>query len=191
MIRFLYPQIKKADLLPMFTCALIGALIAGLYGVLHDQITFTISPEYFTQLKFKQFSYADFGLSDRVFVAAIGFLATWWVGLAMGWFLGRRFIPNQARISAVNNIRNAFLLVLVSGFAFGIGGYLYGYLVELNTNLSDWAFLLRYYRVVDGSAFVRVAYIHNASYLGGLLGLICAFIFIRPKLVDTPPVQKP
>lgn len=109
----------------------------------------------------------------------------------MGWFLGRRFIPNQARISAVNNIRNAFLLVLVSGFAFGIGGYLYGYLVELNTNLSDWAFLLRYYRVVDGSAFVRVAYIHNASYLGGLLGLICAFIFIRPKLVDTPPVQKP
>lgn len=191
MVQFLYPQIKKSDLLPILICSAVGALLAGIYGAAHDQITFTISPEYFTQLKFKQFSYADFDLGDRVFAAAIGFLATWWVGLTMGWFLGRRFIPNQARTSAVNDIRNAFLLVLLSGFVFGIGGYLYGYFVELNTNLSEWTFLLKYYRVANGSAFVRVAYIHNASYLGVLLGLICAFIFIRPKLVDIPPVQKP
>src|SRR5215210_7232804 len=101
MRQYLYPQIKAADIFPILKCALIGALTAGLYGIVHDQITFTISPEYFTKLKFKQFQYADFGFSDRLFVAVIGFLATWWVGLFVGWVFGRRFVPNQTRNDAV------------------------------------------------------------------------------------------
>ena len=39
-----------------------GALIAGLYGVLHDQLTYSISAEYFSDFKFYQFSYLDVGL---------------------------------------------------------------------------------------------------------------------------------
>ena len=60
----------------MFGFAVTGALIAGAYGILHDQITYTISPEYFTKLKFEQFHYANFGLPRRVFVGEVGFLAT-------------------------------------------------------------------------------------------------------------------
>ena len=67
----------------------LGAVLAGLYGILHDEITYTISPEYFTRLKFYQFDYADFGLPPRVLVAEIGFLATWWVGFFAAWFLAR------------------------------------------------------------------------------------------------------
>ncbi len=37
MFRYLYPQIKKADSFPILMCALIGALIAGIYGIVHDQ----------------------------------------------------------------------------------------------------------------------------------------------------------
>jgi hypothetical protein len=33
--------------------------------------------------------------------------------------------------------------------------------------------------VSDVPAFVRVAYIHNASYLGGLAGLVAAIIDLR------------
>jgi hypothetical protein len=33
----------------------------------------------------------------------------------------------------------------------------------------------------DLRSFVRVAYIHNASYLGGLIGLILAIIYIRKQ----------
>jgi hypothetical protein len=44
----------------MFGLAVMGALIAGAYGILHDQISYTISPEYFTKLKFEQFHYANF-----------------------------------------------------------------------------------------------------------------------------------
>ena len=51
-------------------------LIAGLYGALHDQLSFTIAPEYFTRFKYDQFGFepAWFG-GHRPTVAVIGFLA--------------------------------------------------------------------------------------------------------------------
>jgi hypothetical protein len=76
----LYPKVRLDLLLAMCRYAMLGALIAGPYGVAHDQVTYSISPEYFTRLKFQQFEYANFGFPPRFFVAEIGFLATWWVG---------------------------------------------------------------------------------------------------------------
>ena len=38
-----WPDLRKAALL-----SLAGAVFAGLFGILHDQITYTISPEYFS-----------------------------------------------------------------------------------------------------------------------------------------------
>lgn len=181
MVRFLYPQIKKADLFTIFKCAIIGAVAAGLYGIIHDQITFTISPEYFTNLKFKQFQYVDFGFGDRIFVAVIGFMATWWVGLFIGWCFGRRFVPNQPRDAAIKDIRNAFVIVLVSAAAFAFIGFIYGHSVDPAATLAAWSNILRSYNVADGLPFITVAYIHNASYAGALFGLIAAFIIIRPK----------
>lgn len=63
----------------------ISILLAGLYGILHDQITYTIAPEYFTKFKFDQFGFgpAWFG-GDRWTVVVIGFLATWWTGILIG-----------------------------------------------------------------------------------------------------------
>ncbi len=33
-------------------------LLSGLYGIIHDQISYTVSPEYFTKFKFQQFGIA-------------------------------------------------------------------------------------------------------------------------------------
>ena len=73
-----YPRIPLRRWLAMLGIACLGSAIAGLYGVIHDQITYSISAEYFTRLKFIQFRWADIGLPTRAFVAEIGFLATWW-----------------------------------------------------------------------------------------------------------------
>ena len=104
MLKYLVPQIALGDLPSMCGVALIGAVIAGVYGVLHDQITYAISPEYFTHMKFKQFHFADVGLGDRVFVATIGFLAASSVGLIIAWFLARRLIPHQPRSDAYRQV---------------------------------------------------------------------------------------
>ena len=67
----------------------ISIILAGMYGSLHDQVTYSISPEYFTKFKYIQFGFEPqwFG-GDRQTVAVIGFLATWWTGIFIGTGIG-------------------------------------------------------------------------------------------------------
>ena len=73
----LIPRFPLRRLPAMLAIAALGAVLASLYGILHDQLTCTISPEYFTRLKFQQFAWANIGRPPRVFVAEIGLLASW------------------------------------------------------------------------------------------------------------------
>ena len=79
-----YPKIQLRHLPRMLGIAFLGAIVGGVYGILHDQITYSISQEYFTKLKFDQFRYADFGFPARVFVSEVGFLAACWAGSSAG-----------------------------------------------------------------------------------------------------------
>lgn len=180
MLKYLIPHIRLADLPPMVAVAIVGAVIAGAYGVVHDQITYAISPEYFTNLKFHQFSHADIGWGDRVFVATIGFLATWWVGLIAGWLIARRQIPHQPRPAALRRIRRAILCMFAFTLLFGVAAYLFGLWRGPHADYSDWQWAFEEFDIADKWAFVRVAYIHNAGYLGGLVGLVVALFAIRP-----------
>jgi len=181
MLKYLVPRIATNDLWPMFRVAIIGAVIAGVYGIAHDQITYTISAEYFTKLKFRQFHYADFGLGERVFVATIGFLATWWVGLVAGWFLARRMIPNQDLSVAHRKIAVGTGILVCSAVLFGAAGFAYGLWRGPDVDYSAWEQSFRQFAIDDIWSFVRVAWIHNASYLGGLVGLILALLAIHPE----------
>ena len=180
MLKYLIPRIALADLRCVIHVALIGGIIGGLYGVLHDQITYAISPEYFTNLKFEQFHYADLGFGDRVFVSMIGFLGTWWVGFIAAWFLARRLIPGQPRHYAHRQIRMGIACIIAFGLSFGIAGYGYGLWRGPDADYSSWTWAFREFKIVDTWSFVRVAYIHNAGYLGGLIGLVVALVTIRP-----------
>ena len=161
----------------MLGVAFAGALAAGLYGVLHDQITFTISPEYFTQMKFDQFRAADLGFSERVLVGEIGFLGTWWVGLISAWFFARMALPRWPRPLALRRIAESFaiawvvaVLGAVSGFAFSRMGSAPG---------PFWQQMCAELGVLDVPAFACVGWIHYGSYCGGLLGLVAGIAYLR------------
>jgi hypothetical protein len=60
-----------------------------LYGSIHNQVTYTISTEYFTKFKYDQFGfYPEWFGGHRNTVAIIGFFASWWMGLITGTVLG-------------------------------------------------------------------------------------------------------
>jgi hypothetical protein len=59
--------------------------------------------------------------------------------------------------------------------------YLYGLWRGPNADYSQWQFALQKYRVSDVWSFMRVAYIHNAGYIGALIGLLSAYYAIRPR----------
>jgi len=73
--------VEKLTLFPILLFA--GCLIAGLYGALHNQISYTVSPEYFTAFKFHQFSIPE-DLRGRIGAAIVGWRASWWMGLFIG-----------------------------------------------------------------------------------------------------------
>jgi len=179
-----YPKIRLAWLPIMIGYAVIGSLLAGLYGIIHDQVTYSISHEYFTRLKFQQFHYANLGLPARAFVAEIGFLATWWVGFFAGWFIARITVPAFSRTIALRHSLRGFLIV----FAFALGASVAGYVLGVvhGSNYSAWEDLASRLAVHDLPSFVRVAYIHNASYLGGLVGLVVAIIHLRRIKAPNP-----
>ncbi len=71
----------KATLLPVLLVA--GCLISGLYGMLHNQISYTVAPEYFHAFKFDQFAIPN-GLHNRIGASIVGWQASWWMGLIIG-----------------------------------------------------------------------------------------------------------
>ncbi|MCK7558068.1 hypothetical protein MKQ70_24910 [Chitinophaga sedimenti] len=69
-----------------FRTIVLAIAMAVVYGILHDQLTYTISPEYYTTFKFEQSGLADYvgALPTRTLVVYVAVAATWWVGLWTG-----------------------------------------------------------------------------------------------------------
>ncbi len=166
------PPADRAILREAARLALAGAFIAGCFGILHDQVTYTISPEYFTRMKFQQFRSVDFGLPPRLFVAEIGFLATWWVGLIAAWFLARVALPKFE--SPGKKVISAMAVIVGVTILSGTAGYFAG--PGLLGNRPGWGEALDSFGVTDTTAFHRVAGIHLGSYAGAFLGWIALMV---------------
>jgi hypothetical protein len=179
-MNLLYPSIPRGRLVPMIRIAAFGAAVAAAYGSLHDQISYTISSEYFTKLKFAQFAFADFGWPRRAFVAEVGVLATWWVGMIAGWVLARIGFADPTAPSTRRDTVRAFAIVMGVAVIAGVVGALLGSAVSRG-DVSGWNEWRDALGLHDVRAFVVVAYLHWASYLGAVIGLTVAVVDARRK----------
>jgi hypothetical protein len=153
-------------------------LISGIYGIIHDQITYTISPEYFSKFKYSQFGFEpnDFG-GHRQTVAAIGFLATWWVGIPLGVLLALTGLIFPDHKTMRRAITKGVFIIFLTAIASGFIGYLWGKYHLVNTGVNWWMPA----GLIDRTHFIIVGSIHNFSYLGGGLGLLFAIIYMIVK----------
>jgi hypothetical protein len=178
-MNFLFPRFPASRLPTMARIMLLGAVIAGCYGALHDQVSYAISPEYFTKLKFRQFSYADFGWPPRLFAAEVGFLATWWVGLLAGWFVARAGLAEMPVAERWPCTVRSFAIFLTVAPAAGLTGALLGVMMTGDGNLGAWYYWRQELGIEDLRAFIIVAYLHAAGYMGALVGLGLAIVYVR------------
>lgn len=176
-VRFLVPDLPAAEFRRMLLMAIAGALSAGIFGVVHDQVTFTISPEYFTRMKFDQFRHADFGFPPRILVATIGFLATWWVGLIASWFLARRIVPSRPVGEAWHLMGKSLARMLGGTVACAFLGAFVG--PWLLGDSGSWNESLGAMGVSDKAAFTCVAGIHTGAYLGAFVSWLVILLFGR------------
>lgn len=160
----------------------VAIVIAAIYGVGHDQVTYSISPEYYTKYKFIQFNLADSGAAQhmtqpRSAVVMVGVKASWWMGAIIGAVLGlfALFFRDSDRMfqSAIQALGIVLLVAIVSA----LFGYQYGHGTLAVRGVSWWIPP----NVVDRPAFITAGTIHNASYLGGAIGLLAGIIFLLIK----------
>lgn len=160
----------------VFTATLfIAIIVAGTYGTIHDQVTYSISPEYFTKFKYRQFGFepAWFG-GHRQTVAVIGFLASWWMGLFIGILLGLTGLIFSDHTMMQKFIANGIKIILITSIVFAIIGFFWGKYHLINSGVDWWL----PDDLINKNDFIIVGSIHTFSYLGGIVGILLAIIYM-------------
>ncbi|CUJ34123.1 hypothetical protein [Cognatishimia activa] len=160
----------KLLLLPVLL--VFACLLAALYGALHNQISYSVAPGYFHDLKFQQFR-IDPSYHNRLGAAQVGVSASWWMGIVIG-------VPIYVallRISPLSLFIQSFLkialTVVIITLVVGLIGLLIStYAIDPQTLLN-----ISPERNTDAPlAFARAGAMHDFSYIGGILGL-CVGLF--------------
>lgn len=167
-----------SKLVTLLLIIVLAPLIGGIYGILHDQLTYTISPEFYTKFKFYQLGIMDVGNeafipNPRIAVAAVGFMATWWIGLLIGLILGLVGLIHKNGKQMLSVTFKAIVVTIMVVFVMGLIGLAYGKLYLADTGVNWWL----PENLIDTKHFIIVGSIHNFSYYGGLLGLIAGIIY--------------
>jgi hypothetical protein len=151
-----------------------GCLIAGLYGALHDQISYTVSPDCYFAYKFHQFRIPEES-QNRVGAAIVGWQASWWMGILIGipiLLVGMAMPDWKAYLT---KCLLAYVVVALTALAVGLAALAYASWTITETNLPDYWFPAD---VTDKVAFARAGTMHNFSYLGGFLGILTGSLYL-------------
>jgi hypothetical protein len=170
-------------LLPLLA---VSCLFAGLYGVVHNQISYTVSPDYFHAFKFDQFSIPD-SLRGRVGASIVGWEAAWWMGIVIGEpvVLVGLILPGWR--AYVTQTLMAFVVAATTALVVGLGGLAYACFSIGGSSLPPFVYPVG----IDRVSFARAGLMHDFSYLGGLLGIVVAVAYLvvvrfRPRQSRKP-----
>jgi hypothetical protein len=147
--------------------------IAGLYGILHNQISYTVSREYFTEFKFYQFQLLNENIPERVRASMVGFMASWWMGFPIGLLAGLAgFIQKGSGRMLRISIEAIFVAAAFTLFI-GLCGLVFGF---FETAHKDYVMYVPE-GVEHPRRFMCAGYMHNSSYLGGVLSIPIAWAY--------------
>ncbi|SFL06510.1 hypothetical protein SAMN04488518_1262 [Pseudovibrio ascidiaceicola] len=156
----------KLLLLPVLIA--FACLLAGIYGVIHNQVSYAVSPGYFHEFKFIRFG-IDPTHHNRVGASIVGFMASWWMGVLIGLpiYLGALFVKGT-RTFAYTFLNAASIVVTVT-VILGIAALITSFFTLGPDTLPPW---MNNREVTNPLAFARAGTMHNFSYIGGLVGLV-------------------
>jgi hypothetical protein len=160
--------IKKIGIFAVLTVA--GVAIASLYGALHNQVSYSVSSEYFTRFKFEQFDIPS-SLPERIGAGFVGIQASWWMGLPIGIILALVGFIHKDANSMLRFTLQSFAVVATVTLAVGIIGLLYGWFYLSTQPLSEFSDWYIPSDLTSQSAFIAAGSMHNFSYLGGVIGM--------------------
>jgi len=145
---------------------ILAPMLASFYGFIHDQITFSISEEFFTKFRFKDYDMPH-TWHPRAKAGMIGILNAWQTGIPFGIILTMvgRIHKNNHKLLFYTFY--AYLLTFFFSFAFSmIAIYMPAAsdMLAIRKNLPA--------DILDPVSFQRVETINNYGYIGGIIGML-------------------
>ena len=159
----------------------LSILLSCIYGIIHDTITYSISPEYYTKYKFIQFGLISEPMENTVikpFVLVIltGIIATWWMGLLFGLILGTLNLIyfNSFKQNVIIYFRLVAILFITTTIAAFIG-----YFIGIYTFTGKEFYFHFTENILNKRDYHTVGMIHNLSYIGAVVGIILSLLKFR------------
>ena len=158
-------RILISKLLVLCFLVFVGLAAAGIYGAMHNQISYTVSPAYFTKFKFQQFGLTDASVPERVRASIVGFLASWWMGFPIGLLIGLVGFIHRGASAMLRVSLKAMLVAVGFTLLFGICGLVYGFAETSTINIGDYQNWSVPSDIANMRNFLCAGYMHNSAYL--------------------------
>jgi hypothetical protein len=169
----------KLLLLPVLLAA--ACLTAGVYGALHNQISYTVSPEYFHDFKFHQFGIPAI-LHGRLGAAVVGWEASWWMGFLIGVPVLTIGLVLRGWRAYLGRCLMAFAVVAATALVVGLAALAWACCTITVASLPAPADF-EPAEAVAIVAFKRAGTMHNFSYLGGFVGIVTGSLYLLVERV--------
>jgi hypothetical protein len=149
----------------------VAIVAAGIFGALHNQVTYSVGPDYFHQFKFLQFGIPP-ETPPRIGAAIVGWRASWWMGVLVGSppFLLGLLLLSSARMFWSARLRAIFAVLLMASLAASIG-WVFG-LMAVDAKTASQIQLPA--TITEPVGFLRAGVMHDASFVGGFVGIFAA-----------------
>lgn len=179
--------LMKTILIPV--CILIACLLAGLFGTIHNQVSYTISPDYFHGFKFHQFRIPP-TYQNRIGAAIVGWLASWWMGIPLGLILSLVGLCHERWQRSVQHFFHSTEVMFAVTAAFSLLGIVVGLVIAAATPIQELVFAvlpddINTWQIHSPYWFCVAGTMHDFSYLGGVIALFVGIYWqIRLKRID-------
>lgn len=136
-------------------------LLSSIYGALYEQITFSVSSEFFTKMRFQKYGIID-STNERWDAAIIGIKNTWGVGFGLGILLSLAGLLHTSNKKMIIATVQSFLIALFTSFLFCLLAFFF------SEPAADIALEIN---VENKAAFNKVLSMNNYSYVGAVIGM--------------------
>lgn len=153
---------------------------AILYGLIHDQITIRLCPEYFTV------AHAKIIESDSLTLIALAWavVATWWMGAALGLFLAvASRAGSEPRLGVRDVVRPVAVVLGVMACSALVAGVV-GYVLASQDRIGLVGELAANVPAERHDRFMAAWWVHQASYTTGALGGIGVIVWTLVRRVQ-------
>ena len=163
---FCLPMLTRLLLIPALIA--IACIAAGLYGVVHNQLSYTLSPEYFTEFKFIQFD-IDPSLPERAGASIVGWHGARWMGVVISYLLIPLGLVIRGDANYFWGMLRVFAVVALTAFAVELIALCYAFVTV--DAIAAGEIVIYANHVADDVAFERVGIMHDLGYMGGYAGM--------------------